>query len=339
MIDPRRIAAIVRKRMVGRDPSVYVFWCAVTGPREECAQALRNELADLPVAVLVAREARFDNPNAMLGDVISVVERNKQECLEFLAKWEGEGRAFGVLLLGRRELGVAQSASPVTMPDWFPVWGGRLLSVAIEDVTWVAEAPLSAPEVRIGEVSERLFTLEEVMLRRIEAVQRLDPRRTNAFLDVFRRNSGEKINELLASAWEARKEVTNAKGFRPSVRDGRSLIARIWGVVQRVGSDGLAGPGGALVAALDLPSAPQQPWYESIVAVLLRGTGREADDPRRFARNVLVCVAASCQLVTAAAHSDGYASYPILLLRGVSLDLRRGLERAEALVRSLPRPR
>lgn len=64
----------------------------------------------------------------------------------------------------------------------------------------------------------------------------------------------------------------------------------------------------------------------------------EGDPNVRFARNVLVTVATSCQVLTAAAHADAYGHYPVSLLQALSFDLRRSLAGAETVIQRLDEP-
>ena len=204
----------------------------------------------------------------------------------------------------------------------------------IEDLTWTADAPLAAPEARIGDLCEGLLDLEEILVAQIGEVHSQDHRRTNALLDTIRQDPEETLERILTAAAAHRDAVTTPRSFRPSLRDGRALTARLWRVVQERESDRLKRPSRGLADALALPDRIELAWHESIFSVLRRprrGGGKAA--PRlRFARNVYLTVGTACQLITAAAHADDYSQYPVILLRSVAYDLRRSLADAETAV-------
>ena len=95
-------------------------------------------------------------------------------------------------------------------------------------------------------------------------------------------------------------------------------------------------PSKLLADALALPEQIDMTWHEAIPSVLGRPTGGEASVRLRFARNVLLTTGTACQLVTAAAHSDDYAHYPVVLLRALSFDPSgTRWEYAESVIRTL----
>jgi hypothetical protein len=331
-ITPQRLADNVRRRIDASSCDLNAYWMRVIENREAYAEALDQELREEPVVVVVIRDRRFTNPNALLTEFVELVTQHKDSCERRLDRSHSK---CGFVLLSRAELAIPQISSPVVLPAWFPIGGGTTISMRIEDLTWTADAPLSAPEVKIGDLCESLFDLEETLLARVGDVRINDHRKTNAFLDLIRREAGETLDGILEAATAHSASVTTPTAFRPSLRDGRTLIARLWGVVQERQPEQMRGPSEALANALDLPDAIELPWHEGISSVLRRPSGGEATQRLRFAKNVFLTVATACQLTTAVAHSDDYAHYPVLLLRSSSLDLRRSLADAETVVRTL----
>jgi hypothetical protein len=335
MVGPFELAEVVRRRLNESAHELNAYWFTVTAAnRQEYASLLRDALREDPVAVFVVRD-RFDNPNSVLNDLVNLMEQHRHVFLEEAVAKSGWESRCAVVLLSRSELSIPQASSPVALPGWVPVKGGTTLTVLIEDLTWVADAGVSSSATRVDELSELLFRLEGALLQRLKTVLARDHRKSNALLEALRQeDTHETFADILKAAADHRSTVTSAASFRPSVREARSLTARLWSLAQRHSAD--AGqPAKALASALDLPSDAPADWYESFSSVLRRPTSREADWSRRFARNVLTTIAVSCQLITAAAHSDEYPNYPIVLLRSVSFDLRQSLDSAEALLVSL----
>lgn len=331
-IAPERVAAMVRRRLEESACDVSAYWMRVAAERETYAAALIDELDDDPVVVAVIRDASFTNPNAVLDDFVALMTRYREACEE---RFVGRPTKCAFVLLSRVELAIAQISSPVMRPEWFPIGGGTSMSMLIEDLTWTADAPIAAPESKIGDLCEHLLDLEEALLVRIAAVKKIDHRKTSGFGELIRRQENEKLDEILVSATEHRLGVTTPSAFRPSLRDGRSLSARLWSVSQSRKTEDLNTPSRLLADALALPEKIELAWHEAIPSILRRPSGGEPDVAVRFARNVLLTIGTTCQLVTAAAHSDDYALYPIVLLRSLSFDLRRSLGDAETVVRAL----
>jgi len=300
--------------------------------REAYAAELNRELRQEPVVVVVVRDTRFTNPNAILAEFVEVVVQHKELCQQRLAR-SCDKCAF--VLLSRTELAVPQISSPVVLPTWFPVGGGGTISMLIEDLTWTADAPVETPEARIGDLCECLLDFEETFVARVRLVRASDHRKTSPFLDLVRRDTAETLEGILEAATAHRTSVTTPMAFRPSLRDGSTLISRLWAVVQQRTPEDMKGPSRAVAQALDLPETIVLVWHESISSVLRRPSAGESGETLRFARNLLMTLATACQFITAAAHADAYAHYPVPLLRSLSLDLRRSLRDAEKVIVAL----
>jgi hypothetical protein len=301
-VEPARLARLIRRRLAETPDDLHAFWLKVEGDRDSYASVLREALRDDPVLVAVVRNRGFDNPNAVLSDLVAVLQSTRGE-------WERDRAAqvamqegpVGLVLLGRTELSVAQASSPAVAPDWFPRHGGESISVLIEDVTWTADAPLDTSETNLGELSKHLFDLEGALLRRLELVHREDRGASAALLALVRRRPNETFEEILDAATRLRSGVGNSAAYRPSVRQGASLGARLWQLARRESMESTAAIK-ALAAALALPASVPE-WHETLLAVLYRAPNPVSSQGVRFARNLLVTIVGGFQLVTAAHHA------------------------------------
>ncbi|MEV5429271.1 hypothetical protein [Streptomyces sp. NPDC052701] len=324
-IAPARLAAAIRGRLATSASELSGFWFQVRGDRADYARELQEHLAGNAVVVLIVRRAPFDNVNAVLDDFVVLLEENQEACEKYLTGDAATDRR-AVVLLARNTLQLPQVSSPVRLPAWFPRLGGRTPSVIIEDLTWRAEAPLNTAEAAIGELCQLLFELEGALLDRLHSVCAQKKAETASFWDQVRREGdGPSFNDFLAGVRRARHEVRNSSSYRPSVREGSSLVARIWGKAQATSPDGLSRLGKSFARALALPESADTSWHRSIVAVLFRPSALPPSDQQAFATNILVTIGAVCQMITAAAHADAYPSYPVPLIRSMSFDLRQGL--------------
>ncbi|MEU3984867.1 hypothetical protein AB0F77_33200 [Streptomyces sp. NPDC026672] len=332
---PVRLASAVRSRLAVAAGGLSGFWFQVRGDRTAYARELQEHLAADPVVVLVVRGTPFDNANAVLDDFVAILEENQEACEKHLGGDVTTDRR-AVVLLARTTLQLPQISSPVTLPDWFPGLGGRTPSVIIEDLTWRAESPLNTAEAAVDELCRRLFELEGALVDRLSSVCARKKAETDGFWDMVRRGEEDpSFADFLDGVRRARHEVHNPSSYRPSVREGSSLVARVWGRTQATTPDGLGKLGKALARALALPESADASWHRSIVSVLFRPSLRPPSDHQAFAVNVLVTVGATCQVITAAAHADAYPSYPVPLIRSLSFDLRQGLAGARRTLISL----
>ncbi|MBQ0997058.1 hypothetical protein [Streptomyces sp. RK62] len=336
-IAPARLASAIRDRLAASASELNGFWFQVRGNRTDYARELQEHLNGNAVVVLVVRGAPFDNVNAVLDDFVVLLEENQEACEKHLAGGAATDRR-AVVLLARNTLQLPQISSPVRLPAWFPRLGGRTPSVIIEDLTWRAETPLNTAEAAIDELCQLLFELEGVLLDRLHSVCEQKKAETASFWDQVRREGeGPSFDDFLDDVRRTRREVRNPSSYRPSVKAGSSLVARIWGKTQATPPDGLGRLGKALARALALPDSADTSWHRSIVAVLFRPSYRPPSDQQAFATSLLVTIGATCQMITAAAHADAYPSYPVPLIRSMSFDLRQGLAGARRALIALDR--
>lgn len=307
MIEPSRLAPIVQRLLHETNGPLAAFWIRVEGDRGDYKTRLSALLAGTPVFALIVRDALFENPNTILADVVAVAGANRDE---FRDVSPGRYPKVGIVLLGRNDLNIPQSSSPVTLPDWFPTHPGQTVYATIKDLTWIADGPLNAEETRVEELSFLLFELEALLIRRLAEVHSKKHEVSNPLLQLVRRGS-ETFREVLAAATASHSNVHNPTSFRPSVRDRDSLIARLWYLASTTPMDALAGPSEALASALQLQSADPRGAYETLFAALSRPSSGEGSTMARQCRSLLLAVALACRLVTAAAHSDAYPAYPL----------------------------
>lgn len=338
MVDPNRLAESVRFRLDKSSHAVTAYWVRVSGDRESYLAEFSGHIGDDPIVPLIVRGPMFDNPNSVLADLVELISQNRSAFGFLASARERPPTKCAIVLLARSELSVPQASSPVNLPEWFPVSGGQTVYTVIEDLTWTADGPLNAPETSEERLCEALFSLEAAILRRLTRVHTSDHNAGNALLQLIRRQitPPEGLIDIVTGAEQFRTEVRNPSAFRPSVREGRSITARLWKVVAVSSFDQLGGPSRALASALGLFGGPLLGFHEAIVSVMSRPSNRDPTEQVRFARNLLMTTASVCQLVTAAAHADSYGSYPVALLRMLSFDLRSSMNSSENLLNILP---
>lgn len=324
-VDPVHVAATVIERLAASSDEISAYWMKVTGDREAYADELRKLLLGRPIGVFVVRDISFSNPNSVAADVMRILDINQAVSMSTVFAHPSQLHC-ALILLGRNPLSVSQVSSPVSLPEWSPARPGQTVSILVEDLTWSVDAPLNCPEAKIGEICEMVYALEGGLVSRLSAAHRVNHNAGNAFMDIIRRDQSEKYEILLREFADQHAKILTPSSFRPSLREGGSLTARMWGMVQACSPEQLGSRSKALVAAL---SVEVKSWSESFVAVMSRPSNQETSANRRFARSLLMTVAASCQFITSAAHADAYPRFPVPLIISVSYDLRRSLADCE----------
>lgn len=311
---------------------VLVFWWQVTTGRSAARDELLARRGSLALVPLVVRNNQFTNPNAIATDLFDLLDANETEVRDWVQSWGERSGSLAIVLISALPLGVPQLSSPCVMPKWLPRLGGQIVPVRIQDLAGTAESTINALESRIPDVCEAIWCLEQALLRRIRNVRSANHASSSAFFD-FIRDTDESIEPFLerAIAYGAK---ANAREYRPSARDGVALVGRILRLVSKTSPDELGRVAKGLSRALQLPPEGYNP-ADSLVSVTLRSTSVIADRPTAYARAILSGLYCASQLVTASKHAGEYPSYPIVILQGMSFDLRRSLVAQKELIESL----
>lgn len=327
-IQPAQLLESILERRSRSGSLLCIYWLMVTSDRSRYADAFRSLASGKLVSVSVVRDTGFSNPNSIAADVIAILNNIREEVEETFRQATTSG-SYALLLLGKSELPVAQSSSPVTLPEWFPVAAGQISDLLVEDLTWLADGPINCSEAKIDEMCELLYDLEGALLRRLHDSHAANHNNSNAFMELIRNAQDESYAELLKTFRRSHDDVRSATGFRPSRRASSSLISRIWEISQKRTPEDLLKPGRALSDALGLtPDLIIPP--ESLAAILNRPSNRDTSNAQKFARGLMVTIGVACQFITAAAHADSYPRYPVPLLISFSYDLRASLSSALA---------
>lgn len=336
MVKPRHVLDEVRRRR-GRaggagDPITF-YWVAITpqddgGDRNRFRQSLRDAAGDYPLVPVVLRVPGFVDPNAVMNDLGAVLKDCESDLRAPDIRERLARHGFvDFVLIARREFALAATSSPLQVPEWFPVSAGQEVTARIEDLTWSAGVALSAPEAHAGEIKRLLYELDHVLLDRVREVGMADHRTVRGLLDRIQRGGADSVSlgDFLSKAQAALDQVRNPLDYRPSARSG-TMVGGLWSHTARTHPDGLTKVAGALAKALQVGDLGIEGHEESIMAVLGRPANPMGDAGQRWAFDVIVTVRAACQFVTAAAHADAYARYPVRLVGSLSRELQRSLD-------------
>ncbi|MBF6302055.1 hypothetical protein IU459_31590 [Nocardia amamiensis] len=312
------------------DAPLNAYWLSLVGDRDEYAAQLGGLLSEHGLGVLIVRNNGFTNANALMVDLVELLEHNRAVFLTSLQQPRAAAPRMGIVLLARRELAMGQAYSPVTWPEWVPGVGNRETTCFITDVTRRIEVPLSAEEIDLARIHRALFAVEEAMVRRLLHVHRRSPDAQHAFFQSIRRRSDPSWTAFLAGAREAISGFRTPQAYRPEVRAGKSVVSRLWGLSMDTPPARLATVQTELAAALHV--ADDAVWsdrWEGLMTVLARPTVPPNSPATRLCRCILSTVPTACQFITCAAHAGEYYQFPVNLLTAVVDDLHWTLTHIE----------
>jgi hypothetical protein len=284
----------------------------------------------------------FVDANAVASDLLRVLESARAELRQpdFAERLRAANR-LDVVLIARRELELDSSSSPIVLPSWFPVFPSTTMTATIADLTWSTHVSLRADELHAGEIGRLIFELDRELARNLRASLERDHQLVNSLHDALRLTTDDKapFAELLDNADAALDRVTSPRDYRPSTVRNLTLVGRLWRLANTKPADRLGNVAKRVVNALDLSAAEVSVQHESIVTVLGRPSSPIEDPVRRWGFNLIVTIRAACQLITAAAHADEYAEYPLPLVRSISRDVRVSLDESVRTLAAQPRTR
>lgn len=296
---------------------IRVVWLTVLEHREELCHQIRAARAHRHLYPLVLRDALFTNPNAVMRDVLALLEEKKTEILDDYEK----PLDVCLLVLAKHELGVPQQSSMVPAPEWLPDIGGQLVSIPVDDLTWNSEVGLDAPEANVNELKQALFELESQLLRRIQANYDINPEPGNRLWDSIRlrKDRFSSMAELLTASVVARERTSAPSSFRPGMGDG--IVGRLVSAVGQTGPARLDGLAVTLADALGW-DASVKPRERCILSVLLTAPGRQAENRTRAAKGLLWLAYGLFRWVAASGHADLFDLLPVRVIAVSSQHLR-----------------
>ncbi len=340
MLEPGTIIEEIERSRQQEPRPLNVFWVWVSMGRDDIARELKRRRGMLALVPHVLRRGGFADPNSLMNDVSDVLDRAGED-IRTLSEVARERLGVDLVIVSRKELSLADTSSPLVLPEWFPVKPGQTATVRIEDLTWSATVALSDEASGLDDLRRILYEVDGALLARLRAVRESDRRRTQSFFDLaLERTAGGGIDEKFIDDELERIAVTletiqNPTGYRPSASKNPTVVGRLWSHANKTAPDGLLRMAKALAKALD---AGDIGTNDSLVAVLNRPANRIDDAGVRWSLGLIVTLRSACQLATAAAHADDYPRFSAVLLRSTSENLRRFLDSATAKLRRAPVP-
>ena len=329
MLEPDHVLGEINRRPRESGDVLRFFWVQVSaeyqgGDRDLFAEQLRVSAGGHPLYPVVLRMGGFRDSNAVMADLDRVLDLARDGlCAPSMRKRIEESGLLDVVLVSRRDFGLAVTSSPIVLPEWFPLGPSRETKAAIIDLTWSASVSLSAPEAHIADARRLLLELDRALLTNLEVSKREDHNRVNALLARLKIKS---FDAFVTQAHRVLEDVRNPLDYRPSSRNP-TPVACIWRATGETHADKLVTTAEKLAQALRITPDTVGQHEESIVTVLSRPSRPIPDASDRWAFDLIMAVGAACRFVTAAAHADDYSRYPVWLVGSLSRDLRRSLDR------------
>jgi hypothetical protein len=333
------IADHVRRLHMGRARDIAAYWLEEPASRSELAQQLSSRLASLPILVATVPKGAFDDPNGVIDDLSRLIEDNSGWFTEVNRNSIIRDEKFSFVLLSKRPLGVPQISSPVTLPDWFPLWPGKLLLVRIQSITESIDISIGSSEVPISEVNSSMHALEGALGFRLLQVFRRAPAlsaRLRARLQASK-VSGD-VATLVANSQAALAKLAPGD-FRPGGGiNSTYIVSQLFRLWWESSHNELHALSADLAQALDIhanSNCPAQFCLASMLTRTVKPKLSETPPGVTFSRNALVSLAHSIQFTNAAHHGGDYPNFPAVLTISYAQDLARSCRSAADCLSSL----
>lgn len=305
---------------------VRLFWvCSAGQARDTFAAALYHvgEQGDVVIG-LPLRDVLFTNANALMSDANRFFEKHRTplEALKSLSP-----RRLTVIVVAQSELRLIQGASPILLPDWFPVAAGRETHFDFADLGTRAEVLLNGQEVRVEHIAELTFRLETALVSRLKRQLGTNRVAVTAFLSkIF-----GKVVDAAATLNDGEAHlatVADPRGYRPAAKKGSSsIISVLLRTITHSSAFDLPKIAEQLANAIVLPPAYR---LKPVLSTLLFRMPSPMSDETASAHAMMLGVLAAYQTQNAAAHPGEYGAYSATLVYHSSIDLRRLLQDATA---------
>lgn len=339
MLSPSTIADSLRRFHRQQNEDIEAFWIESTGSRQQLATELQGLAEDLPILVTTVVRGRFIDPNGIVDDLSLTILENEAWFTPGRRELVIRGQKFSIVLVSKRPLGVPQISSPVSLPDWFPLWPGRLLTANITSVFSSITISLASQDIPLAAINNALFALEQSLCNRLDAVLRSAPSASGPLMSVVvgSTSTSASLADLIASSRLGLQSRTGDE-FRPGGAADSGFIvsqlARIWRDCnpkdrQKLAAHAADALGLSVASAIDIQF--------SLTALLTRGKEKllTVPDHITFSRNLMVTVSDVVQFINGIHHADEFPQFPAVLTITFAKELANSCHKAARTINEL----
>jgi hypothetical protein len=324
MLSPDTIADSILRFHRQQTDEIEVFWIEATISRQQLVADLAARLAGHPIMVAPVAPNRFQDANGVSDDLSLTIQDNQAWCTTQARELVAEHRRFSLVLVSKRPLGIPQVSSPVSLPDWFPQWPGKILVANVQSVFAAITLSLGSPDIPQAAINSALFELEHALCHRLRVVAGLAPTAADALMGVVGTGAAPtNVADLIASSSQG-LQARSGLEFRPggSIDSGFivSHFARVWRDCQPTNRHALASHASAAMGLSPVSGIDAQ---YGLTALLSRGKEKFTATPAHitFSRNLMVTVSDVVQFVNGIHHADEFPQFPAVLTITFAKDL------------------
>jgi hypothetical protein len=339
MLSPSTIADSLIRFHQQQTEDIEAFWIESTGSRQQLATELQALAEDLPILVATVGRDRFVDPNGIVDDLSLTIKENEAWFTAIRRELIIRDQKFSIVLVSKRPLGVPQLSSPVSLPDWFPLWPSRLLMANINSIFSSITLSLASQDIPEAAINNALFTLEQSLCNRLEAVLQSTPSAADQLMAAVANGASAPtaMAKLIASSTQGLQSRTGDE-FRPGGAADSGFIvsqlARIWRDCPPKDRQKLTV---YAAEALGLSETSVIDIQFSLSALLTRGKEKFPTLPVHiiFSRNLMVTVSDVVQFINGIHHADEFPQFPAALTITFANDLARSCRNAARTISQL----
>lgn len=325
MLSPSTIAESLCRLHQKQNKDIGAFWIEWADSRKQLGTELQSLTKDLPILVTAVASGRFMDPNGVIDDLSLIISEHEDWFTPEKRRLVIRDQKFSIVLISKRPLGVPQISSPVSLPDWFPVWPGKVLTTHITSILHSISISLSSQDIPLARINCALYALEQSLCTRFDAVFQTSPTARQSFMSFVARGASKPINldALIASSRQG-LQSRNASEFRPGGAGDSDFVvshfARTWRDCHPKDRQQLAKDA---ADALGLTEASLIESLFSFTALLSRGKEKLSAVPNHitFSRSLMVTISDAVQFINGIHHADEFPQFPALLTIAFAAEL------------------
>lgn len=332
MLSARTLSDYIRRLHMERADGIAAYWLEETGSRSELARALSQDLSDLAVMPAIVKGGDFDDANGIIDDLARTIEGNRSWFTDQMRQAVIRDQKFSLALISKAPLGVPQLSSPVALPDWFPAWPERLITVNITSIAHSIDLSLASPDVPMSLINGALLDLERALCDRLDAVRISDPGRLTGLFARAGGGGGTLDHSKLIPKARAEASARSPDDFRPGGgADSPHIVSMLFRLWWDCSPGNLHDLAKLLAEALNVAHETTLQAQYSLGSLLTRTTRpppSKTPPGVMFARNALVSLSHAIQFTNAAHHAGDYPNFPAMLTITYARDIARSCKAA-----------